>query len=67
MNPNRLLKVIRRTFVAVCSATMLLSSSCGIQELRAVVAGVDAAADRLNGNHDDDVSFRDWLADEIDD
>jgi hypothetical protein len=66
MNPNRLLKVIRTTFVGICAATMLLSSSCGVAELRALVAGVDAAADRLNGDHDD-VSFRDWLADEIDD
>jgi hypothetical protein len=45
---------------------MLLSSSCGVEELRALVAGVDAAADRLEDDHDD-ISFGDWLADELDD
>jgi len=67
MKSNRLAILLWRSLAGIASASVLFASSCGAAELRAVLAGVDAAADRLERNHDDDISFGDWLADELDD
>ncbi len=52
-------------------AGMLFASSCSLQEMGAVGAGIDAAAgyfnDQAEEDQDDDISFGDWLADELKD
>ncbi len=57
--------------VAVLLGTsgMLVASSCNMQDARAVSAGIDAAAGYIDGQQveDDDISFGDWIMDELDD
>ena len=53
----------------LCAAGTLFASSCGAQGFRAVGAGIDAATDYLHEQEDEheDISFGDWLADELED
>ena len=44
----------------------LFGSTCSSPELGAVVAGLEAAASHLE-QEQDDISFGDWLRDELDD
>lgn len=54
--------------VAMFGATMLFStgSSCSSDSLRAVVIGLDAAANQIEQDNRD-ISFGDWLSSELDD
>lgn len=54
-----------RALVLLAGSGLLFASSCGFEELEAIVVGVDAAASHLEGNRD--ISFTDWLASEFDD
>ena len=54
-----------RALVLLAGSGLLFSSSCGFEELEAIIVGVDAAASHLEG--DRDISFTDWLASEFDD
>ena len=46
---------------------MMLAVSCSPTEVRAVISGIEAAARILDDrNDDDDISFGDWLASELD-
>lgn len=45
--------------------TTLMTSGCSPEAIRALIIGLDAAADQIED--DDDVSFEDWLQDELDD
>jgi hypothetical protein len=49
----------------VALAGFCLGSGCNVRALNAVVVGVQAAADELNGRDDD--SFLDWLDNKFDD
>jgi len=52
----------------LCTAGMLFAASCAADDVRALMIGVDAAARYLdNGSTDDDISFSDWLMDELGD
>ena len=52
-------------------AGMLFASSCSLQDMEAVGAGIDAAAGYFNDqaveDEDEDIAFGDWLADELKD
>ena len=57
-----------RVLVLACAAGTLFASSCGSNGLQAVVAGLDAAAQELDrGNRNNDISFGNWLMDELGD
>ena len=56
--------------IAACLsvAGMVLSSSCGSNELDALIVGIEAAAAHLDRDaHNDDISFGEWLLSELDD
>lgn len=63
VNITRLLKVA----VGMGAAGMVFGSGCGSSGLQAVVAGLEAAASQLEQERDDDISFGDWLRDELED
>ena len=44
----------------------MMTNGCSPQAISALIIGLDAAADQIQ-NDDDDVSFEDWLHDELDD
>ena len=46
---------------------LLLSSSCSLRELEAVSVGLGAVADELEGNKAEDITFGEWLLDELND
>ncbi len=54
---------------ALCASGVVLAGSCSMDGLQAVGAGIDAAAGYLNDQEspDDDISFGDWLLDELED
>ena len=59
-----------RTIVGLSACGTALAVSCGSNELRAVVAGIEAVAgslDRTNRDSRDDVTFGEWLLSEFDD
>ncbi len=41
-------------------------TSCSSSQIQAVIVGLEAAANSLD-EEDDDISFADWLADELED
>ena len=55
-----------RYMAAVCAAGMVFGSSCSSDQIRALTAGLEAVADTLN-EQDDNMSFGDWLLDELED
>lgn len=59
-----------RTIVGLSACGAALTVSCGSNELRAVVAGIEAVAgslERANDDADEDLSFGEWLLSELDD
>ena len=57
-----------RVAVTLCAAGTLYGSSCSSREIETVLAGVQAVAEVLDGqSQDDDISFGDWLQDELED
>lgn len=63
---NRLFKKLLRAAVGVGAAGMLFGASCTASGLRAIAAGVEAATSQLE-QQDNDISFRDWLLNELED
>ena len=55
-----------RTFAGICAAGIVLGSGCSM-DLGAIMAGLDAVANYSSQHDDDDISFGDWLRDELDD
>ncbi len=54
--------------ISACGAA--LAVGCGSDQLQAVIAGIEAAAgslDRADRNHDEDITFGEWLLSELDD
>ena len=67
---HRAAKRLLRTIVGLSACGTALAVSCGSSELRAVVAGIEAAAgslDRTNRGAEEDISFGEWLLSEFDD
>ena len=64
----RLEEIVKLT-AALCMAGTLFATSCASQGVGAVGAGLDAAVAYLGDNQegDDDISFTDWLIDELED
>ena len=52
--------------IGLCAAGTLLGAACDQQTLDALTAGLEAAAQQMQ-DQDDDISFGDWLEDEIED
>jgi len=63
MKRNRFWAVQRGLLVILTG--VMLSSSCSTG-LEVLVAGLDAAARELSGDRRDDITFGEWLADELD-
>ncbi len=66
MNPKCKVGRLLGTSLAVAVAGTLIGGGCDVADLEALVVGVNAAADHLEGE-DDDISFGDWLRDELED
>jgi hypothetical protein len=45
----------------------VLASSCSTSEVKAILAGVEVATNQLDQARNDNISFGDWLASELDD
>ena len=67
MWPNPTKRRILQCAAAVSAAGMLFGATCTSDGIRAVAAGLEAATTQLNHEYDDDISFGDWLLDELDD
>jgi len=63
-------RIARRMLVATAGFTLtgtVFAGGCGSDALSAVVVGLNAAAQSLNDSQDEDLSFGDWLLDELGD
>ncbi len=59
-------RYVFRFVVAVCGVGTLMASSCSLRQLEAISVGLDAATGHLDqADSDDDISFGDWLRDEL--
>jgi hypothetical protein len=69
MSRKRTLHDLLKITIVACASGTLLAASCSADSLQALSVGVDAAAGYLNAqpDADDDISFGDWLADELKD
>ena len=66
MKARRIENSLIKSGAALAAAGVLFASSCSSETLRATTAGLSAAADELEGDRDD-ISFGDWLLDELQD
>ena len=57
---------IWRSVIGLCAAGTLLTAACDQQTVDALTAALEAAAQQMQ-EQDDDISFGDWLEDEIED
>ena len=55
-----------RTAFLVAAAGTLLESSCSTAEVKAILTGIEVATNQLNQAENDNISFGDWLASELD-
>lgn len=55
-----------RPLIGLCAGGALLGAGCEKQALDALTAGLQAAAQQLQ-DQDENISFGDWLQDEIED
>lgn len=68
MLAGRTVKRGLRAFAGLCATAVVLGTSCGSDELQAIVAGLEAAAQSLDQqSHDDHMNFGEWLISEFDD
>jgi hypothetical protein len=64
MGPQATSRFCRFSRLTILTVGLVFGSSCGFAELQAISAGITAAASALD-DRDDDISFGDWLADEL--
>ena len=64
---ERLLGNLLRAAVGMGAAGMLFGVSCSAGQLRALAAAVNAATSEFNEHDDNDISFGDWLLNELED
>lgn len=68
MNSTKINKTVAGTLLA--AGALSFSTGCEVAEIQAIVAGVELVADTLldiqdSNNRDDEISFGDWLVDEL--
>ena len=56
-----------KRLAALAASGVLLGTSCGVNEIQAVVVGLETVASELNRDRHDDTTFGEWLLEEIDD
>ena len=57
-----------KRLVALSASCMLLGTSCGVDDIQAVVVGLETVSSQLDRNrHDEDTTFGEWLLEEIND
>ena len=66
MQKETLVRNIWRLLASGLAATTL-ATSCSTSELELARQGIDIVLDRFQDEDDDDISFGDWLLDEIKD
>jgi hypothetical protein len=67
MSNKRTAENLTKALAVLSTAGVLLATTCTSEQLQAVVVGIEAAARELNEqDHDDDMSFGDWLVRELD-
>ena len=67
MNANRFRSMSWKLLAALAAGGAVFGLNCTSEQISAVVAGVGAAADQLGDSEDEDISFGDWIRDELDD
>ncbi|MFH1109006.1 MAG: hypothetical protein V1790_07415 [Planctomycetota bacterium] len=55
-----------RAAILLSAAGTMLEASCSTDQVRAVLAGVEVATNQLDQAQNDNISFGDWLASELD-
>ncbi len=55
-----------RTGLAWLASGALLATSCSPQQLQAIVAGLEVVGSVVENRGDDDITFGEWLLDELD-
>ena len=56
-----------RAGLVLAAGGTVLASSCSTDQVKAILAGVEVATNQLDQARNDDISFGDWLASELDD
>ena len=58
----------RGFILAACASGMLFGATCSSDQIRALTIGIQAATNALDDqDRNDDISFGDWLSDELKD
>jgi len=55
-----------RAAILLSAAGTMLEASCSTDQVRAILAGVEVATNQLDQAQNDNISFGDWLASELD-
>lgn len=67
MDAYRIAKKLWKMALVASSTAVILSSSCALDDVRTIAAGVENVSRELSNNgSDDDISFAEWLLDELD-
>ncbi len=66
MPRQRSARKLLKTAACLSTSGVLLGMSCGVEELQAVMVGLEAVAQQLNPG-DGDINFGDWLLMELND
>ena len=67
MNRHGRKRRLLKTGAALAVTGLLFSSSCSLDNLEAVMVGLDAATSHLDRQQNDDITFGEWLLSELDD
>ena len=59
--------IIWRAGLVVAAGGTALASSCSTSEVRSVLSGIQAVTVEIDEANNQDISFSDWLASELDD
>ena len=66
---STLRRVVNRTWraaILLSAAGTMLETNCSADQVRAILAGVEVATNELDQAQNDNISFGDWLASELD-
>ena len=55
-----------RAAILLSAAGTMLETNCSTDQVRAILAGVEVATNQLDQAQNDNISFGDWLASELD-
>ena len=62
---SRVVRGTWRTAIVVAAAGTVLETACSTDQVKAVLAGVEVTTNQLEQTQNDNISFGDWLASEL--